>query len=45
VPELDRRLGVDDMDVEGAPLIPGFIDPHAHVTGGTHRCSNRNSKA
>ncbi|MGB1049416.1 MAG: hypothetical protein ACPG3U_07010 [Rhodothermales bacterium] len=34
VPDLDRRLGIDDMDVEGAPLIPGFIDPHAHVTGG-----------
>lgn len=34
VPDLDSRLGVDGMDVEGAPLIPGFIDPYAHVTGG-----------
>ena len=34
VPELDARLGVDVVDAGGARLIPGFIDPHAHVTGG-----------
>jgi len=34
VPNLDADLGVDVVDVEGAPVIPGFIDPHAHVTGG-----------
>jgi len=33
-PDLDVRLGVDEVDLSGAPLIPGFIDPHAHVTGG-----------
>lgn len=34
VPELDARLNVDEVDANGARLIPGFIDPHAHVTGG-----------
>jgi beta-aspartyl-dipeptidase (metallo-type) len=34
VPKLDKRLGVGEMDANGAPLLPGFIDPHAHVTGG-----------
>lgn len=34
VPELDARLNVDEVDADGARLIPGFIDPHAHVTGG-----------
>lgn len=34
LPELDDLLGVDRVDAEGARLIPGFIDPHAHVTGG-----------
>lgn len=34
IPELDARLGVDHVDADGARLIPGFIDPHAHVTGG-----------
>lgn len=33
-PDLDARLGVEDIDLSGARLIPGFIDPHAHVTGG-----------
>lgn len=33
-PHLDDSLGVEHMDAEGARLIPGFIDPHAHVTGG-----------
>ncbi len=34
VPELDTRLRVDERDAQGGRLIPGFIDPHAHVTGG-----------
>lgn len=34
VPELDTRLHVDERDAQGGRLIPGFIDPHAHVTGG-----------
>jgi beta-aspartyl-dipeptidase (metallo-type) len=33
-PQLDARLGVNVVDAAGARLIPGFIDPHAHVTGG-----------
>lgn len=32
--DLDTRLNVDSVDAEGANLVPGFIDPHAHVTGG-----------
>ncbi len=34
VPSLDQKLGVAEIDAEGASLIPGFIDPHTHVTGG-----------
>lgn len=34
LPTLDDRLGVETIDFEGARLIPGFIDAHAHVTGG-----------
>ena len=34
VPELDTQLHVDELDLQGGRLIPGFIDPHAHVTGG-----------
>lgn len=34
VPELDTWLHVDERDAQGGRLIPGFIDPHAHVTGG-----------
>lgn len=33
-PDLDDALNVDRVDLDGARLIPGFIDPHAHVTGG-----------
>ena len=34
VPELDDSLSVQITDLEGARLIPGFIDAHAHITGG-----------
>ncbi len=34
VPALDERLGVQTTDLEGRRLLPGFIDGHAHVTGG-----------
>ena len=27
-------LGVDIIDLQGARLIPGFIDGHVHVSGG-----------
>ncbi len=33
-PELDSRLGAALTDLEGARLLPGFIDGHAHLTGG-----------
>jgi len=33
-PDLDECLDVAHLDMEGARLIPGFIDAHAHVTGG-----------
>ncbi len=33
-PELDQQLGVNVIDAEGARLVPGFIDAHAHITGG-----------
>ena len=33
-PQLDPLLNVDHVDAAGARLIPGFIDAHAHVTGG-----------
>jgi beta-aspartyl-dipeptidase (metallo-type) len=32
--ELPSALDVDVVDIEGAPLVPGFIDLHAHLTGG-----------
>lgn len=34
VPVLDSALDVQSTDLDGARLIPGFIDGHAHVTGG-----------
>lgn len=34
IPVLDGVLEVQTTDLEGARLIPGFIDAHAHVTGG-----------
>ena len=33
-PELGADLEVERTDIAGARLIPGFIDPHAHITGG-----------
>jgi beta-aspartyl-dipeptidase (metallo-type) len=32
--QLDQRLVAERMDVEGAAVVPGFIDAHVHVTGG-----------
>lgn len=34
VPALPRELGVTDVDLAGARLVPGLIDCHVHVTGG-----------
>ena len=34
VPQLDDSLSVHTTDLGGAWLIPGFIDGHAHITGG-----------
>ena len=34
VPRLDDLLTVQTTDLDGARLVPGFIDAHAHVTGG-----------
>lgn len=34
LPELGSALAVETLDLEGAPLVPGFIDAHAHITGG-----------
>jgi len=34
VPQLDDSLSVQITDLDGARLIPGFIDAHAHITGG-----------
>lgn len=33
-PRLDAGLGVVETSVEGRRLVPGFVDGHAHVTGG-----------
>ena len=33
-PELDARLAVETRDLEGRAVVPGFIDAHAHTTGG-----------
>jgi len=34
VPQFDDSLSVQITDLDGARLIPGFIDAHAHITGG-----------
>lgn len=31
---LPPALAVDEVDLAGAPLIPGLVDGHVHVTGG-----------
>ena len=33
-PVLPEALGVETIDLEGARLVPGFIDGHVHVSGG-----------
>lgn len=33
-PQLDGVLEANVLDVEGASVIPGLIDGHAHITGG-----------
>ena len=34
LPQLDDALEVRLTDLDGARLIPGFIDAHTHLTGG-----------
>ncbi|MDB9753824.1 beta-aspartyl-peptidase [Oceanospirillaceae bacterium] len=34
LPVLDKALQVEVTDLKGASLVPGFIDGHAHITGG-----------
>ena len=34
LPQLDKPLDIDEIDFAGATIIPGFIDGHAHITGG-----------
>ena len=34
IPQLDDDLTVQATDLKGLRLIPGFIDAHAHITGG-----------
>ena len=34
VPALDDALDVSITDADGARVVPGFIDAHAHITGG-----------
>jgi beta-aspartyl-dipeptidase (metallo-type) len=34
LPQLDDALDVSLTDVDGARLVPGFIDAHTHLTGG-----------
>lgn len=34
VPDLPASLDVEDIDLKGLKLVPGFIDGHVHVTGG-----------
>ena len=33
-PVLPEALGVETIDLDGARLVPGFIDGHVHVSGG-----------
>ena len=33
-PALPAALGIETIDLDGARLIPGFIDGHVHVSGG-----------
>lgn len=33
-PDLDSSLDVSVVDADGAMVVPGFIDAHAHITGG-----------
>ncbi len=33
-PQMDALLEVSEVDLKGARVVPGFIDAHAHVTGG-----------
>jgi beta-aspartyl-dipeptidase (metallo-type) len=34
LPKIDARLLGETVDLEGAALVPGFIDGHVHITGG-----------
>ncbi len=34
LPELGTGLSIEEYDLNGQRLIPGFIDGHAHITGG-----------
>ncbi|MCP4768903.1 MAG: beta-aspartyl-peptidase [Gammaproteobacteria bacterium] len=34
MPQLDDALEVNVTDLDGARLVPGFIDAHTHLTGG-----------
>jgi beta-aspartyl-dipeptidase (metallo-type) len=33
-PQLPAQLGCETLDLQGARLVPGLVDCHAHVTGG-----------
>ncbi len=33
-PAMDARLECETLDLDGAALVPGFIDGHVHITGG-----------
>lgn len=33
-PDMDARLDCETVDLDGAALVPGFIDGHVHITGG-----------